>query len=58
MKYEDPKMEAYFKSLPGAVQNHINESGIDICSLGELTLIGEHFANNLRDDTSAANQTF
>lgn len=56
MKYEDPKMEAYFKSLPSAVQNYINESGIDICSPGELTLIGEHFANNQRDNTSATNQ--
>lgn len=57
MKYEDPKMEAYFKSLPGAVRSYINQSGIDICSLGDLTLIGEHFANNQRDDTSATNQT-
>ena len=56
MKYEDPKMEAYFKSLPGAVQNYINQSGIDICSLGDLTLIGEHFTTNQRDDTSATNQ--
>ncbi|BAK99660.1 hypothetical protein OBV_24620 [Oscillibacter valericigenes Sjm18-20] len=50
MKYEDPKMEAYFRSLPLAVQSYINQSGIDICSMGDLTLIGEHFANNLEGD--------
>lgn len=50
MKYEDPKMEAYFRSLPPVVQSYINRSGIDICSMGDLTLIGEHFANNLEGD--------
>ena len=55
MKYEDPKMEAYFCSLPLAVQSYINQSGADICSIGELTIIGEHFANNLKGDLSVTN---
>ena len=46
MKYEDPNMEEYFRSLPLAVQSFINQSGADICSPGELTLIGEHFKNS------------
>ena len=47
MQYEDPKMEAYFQSLPPSVQALIIRSGADIASLGELTMIGEHFKNNL-----------
>ena len=47
MKYEDPKMEEYFQSLPAEVKAYINASGADICSLGELTMIGEHFRHSL-----------
>jgi len=46
MKFEDPKMEAYFNALSHEAQSYINNSGIDICSLGDLVLIGEHFENN------------
>lgn len=47
MKYEDPKMEAYYQSLPPEVRQFIDQSRADICSLGELTLIGEHFRVSL-----------
>ena len=50
MKYEDSKMEAYFNSLPEKVQDFINASGADICSLGELMMIGEHFRYSLGCD--------
>ena len=43
MKYDDPNMEHYFRSLPPPVQRLIERSGADICSPGELMLIGEHF---------------
>lgn len=43
MKYSDPEMERYFKSLPPEVQSYINASDAEISSLGELKLIGEHF---------------
>lgn len=43
MKYDDPNMEQYFRSLPPPVQRLIERSGADICSPGELMLIGEHF---------------
>lgn len=43
MKYDDPNMEHYFRSLPPSVQRLIERSGADICSPGELMLIGEHF---------------
>ena len=41
MKYEDPRMEAYFNSLPSKVRAFINNSRADISTPGEL--IGEHF---------------
>lgn len=47
MKYKDPKMEAYFNSLPPVVKSYINQSKADISSLGSLMLIGEHFRNSL-----------
>ena len=47
MKYKDPKMEAYYQSLPPEVRRFIDQSGADICSIGELTLIGEHFKVSL-----------
>lgn len=43
MKYEDPRMEAYFNSLPSKVRAFINNSRADISTPGELMLIGEHF---------------
>lgn len=47
MKYQDPSMEEYFNSLPLQVRSFINRSGADICSPGELTMIGEHLKHSL-----------
>ncbi len=46
MKYEDPRMEAYFNSLPSKVRAFIHNSRADISTPGELMLIGEHFRNS------------
>ena len=43
MKYEDPNMEAYWNSLPSQVQSLINETGIEICSLGMLMKLGDYY---------------
>ena len=45
MKYEDPNMEAYWNSLPSQVQSLINETGIEICSLGMLMKLGDYYQN-------------
>ncbi|MDR3982514.1 MAG: hypothetical protein Q3W96_03650 [Dysosmobacter sp.] len=45
MKYQDPKMEAYWNTLPADIQAAINRSGIDLCSLGMLTKLGEYYKN-------------
>lgn len=45
MKYEDPKMEEYWNTLPEGIQSLINESGIDICSLGMLMKLGDYYKN-------------
>jgi hypothetical protein len=52
MKYDDPKMERYFHSLPPEVQNYINRSDAEIASLGDLMLIGEHFKISFGYDES------
>lgn len=54
MKYQDPKMEAYWNTLPADIQATINSSGIDLCSLGMLTKIGEYYKN--RDSQKKAEQ--
>ena len=46
MKYEDPNMEAYWNSLPAQVQAIINETGIEICSLGMLMKLGDYYQNS------------
>lgn len=46
MKFDDPNMEAYFRSLPRKVQAFIENSGADISTPGELMLIGEHFRSS------------
>ena len=51
MQYEDPNMARYFASLPPEVQDFIRRSGADICSPGELTMIGEHLKHSLGCDT-------
>lgn len=43
MKYEDPNMEAYWNSLPASVQAIIQNSGIEICSLGMLRKLGDYY---------------
>lgn len=43
MKYPDPKMEQYWNSLPLKIQSLINETGIEISSLGMLTKLGEYY---------------
>ncbi len=49
MKYEDPRMEDYFNSLPSKVRAFIRNSRADISTPGELMLIGEHFRNSFGD---------
>lgn len=39
-------MEKYWNTLPCGVQNLINETGIDVCSLGMLTKLGEYYKND------------
>ena len=46
MKYEDPKMEAYWEELPPEVQARIDGAGIDICSLGMLMKLGDYYRNS------------
>lgn len=50
MKYEDPKMEEYWNTLPEGIQSLINKSGIDICSLGMLTKFGDYYKNGSSGD--------
>ena len=45
MKYEDPNMEAYWNSLPASVQAIIQNSGIEICSLGMLRKLVDYYQN-------------
>ncbi len=49
MHFEDPKLEAYFRTLPPSVQGFLNASGKEICSLGELMRVGEHFRKEFED---------
>lgn len=46
MKYDDPKMEKYWNTLPLKVQRLIDETGADISSLGMLTKLGEYYKND------------
>ena len=46
MKFDDPNMENYFRSLPLEVLAFIQNSGADISTPCELMLIGEHFRNS------------
>lgn len=45
MKYEDPKMEAYWNTLPDKVKSLIDQSGLDISSLGMLMRFGDYYTN-------------
>ena len=49
-------MEEYFNSLPVQVRSFINRSGADICSPGELTMIGEHLKHSLSTEQSEPKQ--
>lgn len=46
MKFDNPDMEHYFRTLPQEVRLFIERSGAEISSPGELMLIGEHFRNS------------
>lgn len=45
MKYQDPQMESYWNTLPTHIQAAINSTGIDLCSLGMLTKLGDYYKN-------------
>ena len=49
MKYDNGDMDRYFQSLPPNVKAFIKSSGIEISTLGELMMIGEHFKHGLKD---------
>ena len=38
-------MEAYWNTLPTHIQSAINSTGIDLCSLGMLTKLGDYYKN-------------
>ena len=46
MKYKDPQMEQYWKTLPPGVQTLIEGTGAEISSLGMLTKLGEYYKND------------
>lgn len=46
MKYEDPNMEAYWNTLSPQVQAKINDTGIELCSLGMLMKLGDYYQNS------------
>lgn len=46
MKYDDPRMERYWSTLPPEVQCLIEATGADITSLGMLTKLGEYYKND------------
>lgn len=46
MKYEDPKMEEYWKSLPPEARAYIDKTRVDISSLGMLKKLGEYYKND------------
>ena len=58
MKYEDPKMEEYWSTLPKEIQSLINRSGIDICSLGMLTKLGDYYKNDNRGEISGEEESY
>ena len=47
MKYDNYDMERYFQSLPPDIKDFISSSGVEVSTLGELMLIGEHFKHSL-----------
>ena len=52
MKYEDPNMEAYWNTLSPQVQAKINDTGIELCSLGMLMKLGTYYQNS-KPETNA-----
>ena len=46
MKYEDPNMEAYWNTLSPQVQAKIDDTGIELCSLGMLMKLGDYYQNS------------
>ena len=47
MRYTDPRMRAYLLTLPSKVRARLMRSKVEIASLGELMMVGEHFRNDL-----------
>lgn len=45
MKYQDPNMEAYWNTLSPEIQAVIDETGIEISSLGMLQKLGDYYQN-------------
>lgn len=58
MKYEDPKMEEYWNTLPKEIQSIINRTGIDICSLGMLTKLGDYYKNDNRGEINGEEDAY
>lgn len=50
MQYTDANMQAYFQSLPFKVRAILMRSNIEISTLGELMMVGEHLKNELPTD--------
>lgn len=49
MLFEDPKMQAYYDSLPPKVRAFLENAKVEVGSPGELMMIGEHFRNAFAD---------
>lgn len=50
MQYTDANMQAYFQSLPFKVRAILMRSNIEISTLGELMMVGEHLKKELPTD--------
>lgn len=50
MKYTDDKMQAYFQTLPPKVRAFLTHSNVEISTLGELMMVGEHLKKDLLPD--------
>lgn len=49
MLFEDPKMQAYYDSLPPKVRAFLENAKVEVGSPGELMMIGEHFRKAFAD---------
>lgn len=44
--FDNPELQDYFLSLPEPIRDRLNESGVEISTLGELKQIVEHMKHN------------